>query len=410
MKKILFSLLVATSTASAGGLAVGQQNAVSGGTGGAGAARDDDPGAAWHAPAALADHGGVRVGLSLALARPALEARGDDWTASTESKWSTPPHLDASYARDRWAAGIAIGVPFGGGVTWPSTWPGATQAVRSELLVLRFAPFAAYRVGPVRLSAGMHFDAARLQIERNLDFIDIQGDVQLDLAGQGVGADFSAYYAPREDLGFGLTYRSLTTINFDGNANFTAPDAFSEKTPDQTATTSMTMPDQLVLGARYRRGPLTSLLDLEYTRWSLNERTTVDFANEATPNAIQENQWHDTYAVRTGVEWKHTPKLVARAGGYYDPSPVPAEHLTPSSPDSTRIAATAGASYRLSSAWTADVFGEHMWITRRDTTSVDTMPASYGGTALVIGAGVRWTPAAEEPRNALGSGTVASRR
>ena len=55
----------------------------------------------------------------------------------------------------------------------------------------------------------------------------MQGDVRLDLAGQGFGVDFSAYYAPREDLGIGLTYRSLTTINFDGNANFTTPDAFA---------------------------------------------------------------------------------------------------------------------------------------------------------------------------------------
>ncbi|HEY5927393.1 MAG TPA: outer membrane protein transport protein [Kofleriaceae bacterium] len=393
MKKILF-LMLASSTAHAGGLAVAEQNAVSAGTGGAGAARDDDPGAAWHAPAALADDGGLRIGLSLALAHPSLQARGDDWSADTESKWSTPPHLDASFAMDRWAAGIAIGVPFGGGVTWPTTWPGATQAVRTELMVIRFAPFAAYRVGPIRFSAGMHFDAARLQIQRNLDFIDMQGDVRLDLAGQGFGVDASAYYTPREDIAVGLTYRSRTRFDFAGNANFTAPDAFSEKTPDQTAATTMTMPDQIVLGARWRRGALTALADVEHTRWSINQRTTVDFTHDATPNAIQENGWHDTWAVRAGAEWRHTPKLTARAGGYFDPSPVPAEHLTPSSPDSTRVAATAGVSYRVAPAWTADGFAEHMWLLRRDTTSVDTMPASYGGTAIVVGAGVRWTPAA----------------
>jgi long-chain fatty acid transport protein len=155
------------------------------------------------------------------------------------------------------------------------------------------------------------------------------------------------------------------------------------------------MPDQIVLGARYRRGALTALLDVEYTRWSLNERTTVDFTHDATPNAVQQNHWRDTQTVRTGVEWRHGANLVGRAGGYFDPSPVPSEHLTPSSPDSTRVAATAGASYRVSPAWTADVFGEHMWLLRRETTSVDTMPASYGGTAIVVGAGVRWTPAAE---------------
>src|SRR5262245_2645274 len=113
MKNVLLVTVLGlvSSTAYAGGLAVGEQNAVSSATGGAGAGRDDDAGAAWHAPAALADDGGLRLGLSLALARPSLEARGDDWNANTESKWSTPPHLDASFAKDRWAAGIAIGVP-----------------------------------------------------------------------------------------------------------------------------------------------------------------------------------------------------------------------------------------------------------------------------------------------------------
>ncbi len=393
MKKLALVLILTSSAAQAGGLAVAEQNAVSAGTGGAGAGRDDDAGAAWHAPAALADGGGWRVGLSLAFAHPALQARGDDWSTDTESAWATPPHLDASFAHDQWAAGVAVGVPFGGGVTWPATWPGATQAVRSDLMVIRVAPFAAYRLGPLRIAAGAHVDAGRLQIERNLDFIDMQGDVRLDLAGQGVGVDASAYYVPRPDLGIGLTYRGRTTIAFDGNANFTAPDAFSEKTPDQTAATSMTMPDQIVLGARWRRGALTALVDLEYTRWSVNDRTTVDFTEDATPNAIQENGWHDTATFRTGVEWKSGETIVGRAGGYYDPSPVPAEHLTPSSPDATRVAATAGASWRFAAAWTADVFGEHMWLLRRDTTSVDTMPASYGGTAIVLGAGVRWTPA-----------------
>lgn len=396
MKNILLLLLV-SSPALAGGLAVGEQNAVSAATGGAGAARDDDAGAAWHAPAALADDGGLRLGLSLAFARPSLEARGGDgsWSADTESKWSTPPHLDASFAKDRWAAGIAVGVPFGGGVIWPATWPGATEAVRTELLVIRFAPFAAYSLGPIRLAGGVHFDAGRLQIERNLDFIDMQGDVRLDLAGHGWGADASAYYAPRADLGIGLAYRSHTTLPFHGNANFTAPDAFSEKTPDQTAATSMTMPDQVVLGARYKHGPLTVLSDVEYTRWSVNKQTVVDFTNDATPNAIQENQWHDTFTLRAGAEWRHTPRLTLRAGTYYDPSPVPAAHLTPSSPDANRLAATAGASWRFAKTWAADVFGEQMWLLRRDTTSVDTMPASYGGTAVVLGAGVRWTPTAK---------------
>lgn len=390
--KTAIALLLATTTASAGGLAVTEQNAVSAATGGAGAARSDDPGAAWHVPAALADGGGLRVGLSLALAKPDLQARAMDgsWSADTDSAWSTPPHLDASYAQGRWAAGIALGVPFGGGVQWPATWPGSVEAVQTQLLVLRAAPFLAWSFGAVRVSAGAHLDAARLQIQRGLDFIDTEGDVRLDLSGRGAGVDAAVYVQARPDLGLGLVYRSRTTIDFDGNANFTAPDAFSEKTPDQTATTRMTMPDVLVLGAYYTRGAYAAVLDLEWANWSVNERTTVAFANAATPEAVQVNAWHDTIAVRGGGEWRRD-RLAVRGGGYYDPSPVPASHLSPSSPDATRLGITAGGSYQITRAWSADLFAERMWLLRRETTSTDSMPASYGGTALVLGAGVRWS-------------------
>lgn len=384
---------VPTRAASAGGLAVGEQNAVSAATGGAGAARTDDAGAAWHDPAALADAGGWRVGLSLAFARPALEARAPDgaWTAQTDATWSTPPHLDASFARGPWAAGLAVGVPFGGGVTWPKTWPGAVEAVQTQLLVLRTAPFVAWRFGALRVAAGFHVDAARLQIQRNLDFIDTQGDVRLDLTSRGAGVDASMYWQARPDLGVGLVYRGRTRLAFDGNANFTAPDAFSEKTPDQTARTEMTMPDVVVLGAHGQRGAYAAMLDLEYARWSVNRRTTVTFANAATPEAVQDNAWHDTVTVRAGGEWTHQ-RLVVRGGGYVDPTPVPADHLSPSSPDGTRLGLTVGAGYRVAPAWTADLFAERMWLLRRDTTSPETMAASYGGTALVLGAGVRFTP------------------
>lgn len=393
MKTTTIALLLLSSPALAGGLAVGEQNAVSAATGGAGAARADDPGAAWHDPAALADDGGWRVGISLALARPSLEARASDgsWSTDNEAGWSTPPHIDASYAQGRFAAGIALGVPFGGGVEWPATWPGATQAVQTQLMVLRAAPFAAWSFGKLRVGGGVHLDAARLQIQRNLDFIDTQGDVRLDLAGQGIGVDASLYYQARADLGLGLAFRSRTSITFDGNANFTAPDAFSEKTPDQTAQTSMTMPDTLVLGAHYTHGAYAIVGDLEYANWSVNRRTTVHFTNASTPEAVQENGWHDTVTVRAGGEWTKD-KLVARAGAYYDPSPVPSEHLTPSSPDASRLGLTMGASYKIASAWTADMFLERMWLLRRETTSTDTMSATYGGTAIVLGAGVRWTP------------------
>ena len=379
--------------ARAGGFAVPAQTAVSAGTGGAGVARDDDPSAAWHAPAALADDGGLRVDLSLIFARPSLEARALDgsWTESNQPAWSTPPHLNVSYARDRWAAGVSLGVPFGSGVTWPGEWVGRHEIVSTQVQVFRAAPFFAWRFGTVRVSGGVHVDAARMQVARDLDFIDVEGDVAIDMSGTGVGFDAAVHWQPPGDLAFGAASRSRTRVPLRGGANFTAPDAFAMRLPDQVATSRLTLPDQIVVGARYRRGAYTALADLELTLWGTHARTTIDFANETTPDVVQDNGWGAAASIRAGGEWTRG-RLVLRHGAYADQSPAPRNRLAPSSPDSTRLGLTGGASWRFDRAWSVDAFVDSMWIVRRETEHMEALQASYGGRALLAGLGVRWTP------------------
>ena len=169
MNKLALASLVVASSAQAGGFAVTEQTAASAGTGGAGVARDDDPGAAWHQPAALADGKGLRLDLSLIFARPSLQARALDgsWSEDNEAAWATPPHLDISYARGRYAAGISLGIPFGSGVTWPTDWEGRHEIIASDLKVFRAAPFVAWSFGKLRVAAGAHVDFGRLQIQRS---------------------------------------------------------------------------------------------------------------------------------------------------------------------------------------------------------------------------------------------------
>ncbi|MBS1118762.1 MAG: Long-chain fatty acid transport protein [Deltaproteobacteria bacterium] len=389
-----FGLSAALATvAHAGGFAVTEQTAVSSGTGGAGVARADDPGAAWHDPAALADGGGWRFDLSLIVARPSLEARALDgsWAASTDAGWSTPPHLDLSYAHDRWAAGVSLGVPFGSGVTWPTTWPGRHEIVATELQVFRAAPFVAWSFGKLRVAAGAHADFGRLQIARDLDFIDLEGDVAIDMDGHGFGVDASAFYQARPELAFGAAYRGRTRLPVHGGANFTAPDAFSDKIADQAAQSELVLPDQLAVGGRYQRGSYAALAELELTMWSTTKQLVVDFAQTTTPDVMQDQRWHNTVALRAGGEWTRR-KLTLRHGTYLEQSPAPADRLAPSSPDSTRLGLSAGASWRFDRTWSVDGFVESMWLLRRDTTDMDSLQASYGGHAMLAGLGLRWTP------------------
>lgn len=389
---VILASLVCPALAHAGGFAVSQQTAISAGTGGAGAAREDDPSAAWHQPAALADGGGWRFGMSLIVARPSLEARALDgsWTETNEPRWATPPHLDVSYARGRWAAGISVGVPFGSGVTWPADWAGRHEIIASDLMVLRAAPFFAWSFGKLRVAAGVHADFGRLQIQRNLDFIDMEGDVVIDMDGRGVGFHASAFLQASPALSLGAIFRSRTTLPFEGGADFTAPDAFDAKIPDQGATSELVLPDQLAVGARYQLGRYAVLADVELTMWH-NDRLVVDFAEAATPDVMQEQGWGNTLSLRTGGEWTRR-QLVLRHGLYFEQSPAPAERLAPSSPDANRLGLSAGASWRLNRSLAVDGFVESMWLLRRETTDMDSLQASYGGRALFAGFGLRWTP------------------
>lgn len=391
----LFALalaLTAPAPATAGGFAVAEQSATAGGTGSAGTARDDDASAAWYNPAALADGAGWRFGFGLMAARPSLRAEAMDgsWQTSNEASWSTPPHLNLSFAADAFAAGIYAGVPFGSGVAWPADWPGRFEIVRTRLEVFRVAPFVAWRFGKLRVAAGLHVDAARMRVGRQLDFIDVEGDVAIDLSGTGVGVDAALFYRPSDELDVGLSYKSRTALDLSGAADFEAPDAFSIKTADQHASTSITTPDRLALGARWRRGAWSVLGDLELTLWGVYDEVVIDFEQDATPDAIQTNDWQTTLAVRSGVEWSFSPGWTARGGLYYDPSPARDENLAPSSPDSSRAGLTLGASRALGTAWSIDLFAEHMRLLGRRAANEDALEASYGGYANLLGIGVRY--------------------
>lgn len=381
---------VGPGAAAAGGFAVPEQTITAAGTGGAGAARDGEAGAAWTNPAALADGGGWRLGAGVVLARPQLagEAADGAWHAETGG-WSTPPHLDLAWSGGALTAGVALGVPFGGGVDWPADWAGRFEIVHSELVVGRIAPFVGYRLGPVRIAAGPHVDRGRLTVGRRLDFIDTEGDVAIDLAGTGIGGHAAIWWQDGGGaLAVGATYKSRTRIALRGGADFETPPEFAAKTPDQDARATLTTPDRLAIGARWRRDRWRVLADLEVTLWSTYRTLTIDFADAATPDVHQRNDWHTTAGARLGVE-REVGALIVRGGAAVDPSPAPASTLSPIAPDGLRLSASAGVTAPIGRGVLADGFVEYLHVGSRDATSGETMPARYGGWAILFGAGVR---------------------
>lgn len=386
--------VAAPGSARAGGFAVSEQSAVAGGSGGASTARSDDAGAAWYNPAALADGGGLRIGAGLfaALASVSAEGLGGEWSAETERGLKMPATVQASFASGRWVAGLSVGVPFGSGVSWPEDWPGRHEIRASRIAVIRAAPFFGWRFGRLRLAAGIHVDAASLDIVRGLDFIDAEGDVDIDLDGWGIGVHAAAFAALGSGIDLGLTYKSRTSLDLDGVADFEAPAAFSMKAADQRAGAAVTLPDRISLGARWQRGELAVLGDLELTLWGVNRELVVDFERDQTPDARQSNDWSATLALRAGAEWQAGPTTLLRGGAFFDPTPIGAETLAPSSPDGNRVGASLGVSQRLPGALHVDGFYTHLRVIGRASASMESLSARYSGSAHFAGIGLRWQP------------------
>src|SRR5690606_12434268 len=303
------------------------------------------------------------------------------------------PSLHASFSDGRLAAGVSVGVPFGARVTWPADWAGRHEIISSRLLVVRTAPFVAWRHGALRVAGGVHLDAGELRLGRSLDFVDAEGDVELSLRGAGLGVHLAAFAevarGERGALDLGLTYKSRTSLSLSGEADFTSPDAFSTRAADQPARSSLTLPDRITAGAAWSRGPLTALVDVELQAWQVHDEVAIDFERDQTPHLVQPSRWRATVAVRAGAEWQRGA-WTARGGLFRDPTPSPAEHLAPSSPDATRIGGSLGLGRALGDALALDAFWSYLRLQERAAENPESIPARYRGSAHLLGVGLRY--------------------
>ncbi len=383
-------------SADAGGYELATQSASVAGAGHAGAALSDDAAAAWYNPAATADGGGFRLAVGLAIGGSRVRASGDVLEGTSASPVSTPPHLYVSYARDWWAVGATANLAYAGGVRWPNDWAGRFEILESRPTFLRITTYFAARVGPVALSVGPHFDAGALRLRRATDHVAEEGSVHILLRGAGIGVDASALvrFSPYAQLG--LTYRSRTSVPLDGEVDFDVPAPFAPRFPDQEASSAITLPDRIALGAAFRprlpgfdASPLRILTEASLTLWNVNDKLVVDFAEDVTTDSVKVNDWQPTMAIRGGVEVYVHRRFTARGGLYADGlwgAPPPADTLSASSPDATRLGLTVGASVHVHRFVSIDLFYEHVELLPR--TSDDGVAfrgaANLGGLALRV--------------------------
>ncbi len=384
--------LAGAGIAGAAGFAIDTQGARATALGTAIAGVADDPSSLYYNPSGLVRAEGLQVQLGASLILPSVNIEPADGgaTESTEASLSPPPHLYASYrVHDRIAVGLGVATPFGANSKWPEGWRGAELTRSASLAIYDVSAGAAVQLHErLRMGGSLRLLRGTVHIERELNFIDSRGSVELGGAGWGFGWSVGGQLEILPSmLILGVNYRSGAAMDFEGRAHFEAPQSFQSLMQDQPISSTVEIPSFLLMGLAF--SPLetvTVAFDAHYVGWSSFRQLRFEFDNPALTSATVKD-WGDAWSYHLGGEYR-MEALALRLGLVYDQSPSPESTLTPDLPDSDRFKIAAGVGYRMG-RFSGDLGYQYVILTGKDSTA-PAFPGRFSGNAhlfaLTLGA------------------------
>jgi long-chain fatty acid transport protein len=176
---------------------------------------------------------------------------------------------------------------------------------------------------------------------------------EANLTGGGIGHGFNVgvFYEISDKISLGASFRSGVEVSLDGGeAQFDVPEVLSENFPTTNFDSKIRLPSVTNFGISIKASEKTTLnFDLNYVAWSSYDTLSFDFEDntEQLQDANSPRRYKNVVIIRAGAEHIVNEKLVIRAGGYYDFTPVQDGYMTPETPDMDKIGLTAGASYKI---------------------------------------------------------------
>jgi long-chain fatty acid transport protein len=319
------------------------------------------------------------------------------------------PQAYLSYAvTPKLGVGVGLFAPYGLETRWPLAFDGRFAGYKNILRSVYLQPTVAYQVTPwLALGGGFDVVFGKVELAQRLDLADAPvptslgvpagtvfgqfgiapgtdfADARLEATKTTVAAHFGAIAKVTDRLSLGARYLLRAKFDYAGTARFTqvptglvipaditvgaftipagtpvdallaAPatsgglDLFNTVLTTQAVTTTLTNPDQLVLGLAYKvRDNWTVFGDYQLTFWNKFRLLNIAFANPLLNRTLYEN-YANTSGFRLGAEWAKDATWTFRGGYLYHRAAAPATTVTPLLPEGDRNEFTAGATVRL---------------------------------------------------------------
>jgi long-chain fatty acid transport protein len=286
-----------------------------------------------------------------------------------------PAFVSAMYSAmplsDRLSIGVGVNSPFGL-TTKPEhrNWAGKFEATTSKLFTLNVNPVTSYRVTErLVVGVGAQFEYADARLKSAFPGVGgLAGpnpNVAINGDDIGFGYTLGILWGPLEWTNFGFGFRSSVDHTLEGDLlvpNFTRKSSVSAdlETPEiATASIRQKVSERLTL-----------LGTLEWTNWSNLSLVTVRARGNNPLLGVKRGDnvtelplnWEDGWFFSGGAEFEFNHRITIRSGLAYEISPIrKATQRTPRSPDTDRIWASFGATYKYSEMTSFDIGYSHIF-------------------------------------------------
>ncbi len=362
----------------------------------------DDSSAIFYNPAGISQGKGIDVQAGTSLIAPSFKYTGKGESTSTEFKIVPPVNAYATFGiTDELSAGVGVFTPFGLTIKWPDGWTGRRLITKASLETFDINPTVAYRFGPFRLGAGFQLVRATVRLQRQIAFGDNEGSTDLGAGTWGAGGNVGVQLeAVPKVLSFGVHYRSAVKLSFDGKADFSGvPVPLQQTIHDQAVATSFVTPDSIAAGVAVR--PIPALLldaDVVWLGWSNLRSVDLNFPDDksGTLSTSQAKKWTSGVNFHVGAEGTLNDTWRIRGGVLYDPSPAPADTLTPDIPDADRLNLALGGSWYHRSGIHVDLAYQFLILFKKQSTAPE-LNGEYGGFVNILGLSVGYATPRKPP-------------
>jgi len=313
---------------------------------------------------------------------------------------------------------VGLFAPYGLQTEWPLSFDGRFTGYKNILRSVYVQPTLAYQVTSwLSLGGGLDIVMGKVELNQRLDLAEAPipptllppptgsppyvfgqfgiapgtdfANAHLEATKATLTAHWGGIIKLNDRLSVGGRYLMHATLDFEGSAEFsqvptnlilpaditigaltipagTPIDAllgsaglnlFNTLLTNQSVTTSITNPEQVVFGLAYKpQSGWTLLGDYQFTRWG--ERFSllnIDFPTNTLLNRILYERYQNTSGFRFGAEWAKDATWTFRGGYVYHEGAAPPETVTPLLPEGDRNEFTGGVTVKLAKGLTGDV-------------------------------------------------------